>query len=118
MEAVISCTPFYDEVTMLKTSIALAFITLVATPAYGFEVYDGNLKVFEKNTGIQYHRYNVPKEQCLRSRYGRTDSAWPCKIDRRYAPKDVQAERLYIYTTPYRDKLYSPGMARLIETKP
>ena len=105
---------------MLKIYCILILMTAFLSPAAwsGFEVYTGNLKVFEQDIGIKHCSKGIPRTQCLRSRYGRTDTAWPCVIDHRYIPGDVQARRLYIYTTPYRDKVYSPGMRRLIATKP
>lgn len=105
---------------MLKFNCFLILITLLTAPIAwgGFHVHTGNLKVFEDDSAIRYGAHGISNKQCLRSRNGRVDSKWPCVYDRRYVPGDVRNNRLYIYTTPYEDKLYSPGFRRLIATKP
>lgn len=102
----------------ISCSLLLAAILISPTSWAVFHVYTGNLKVYEKDTAVRYGEYGISQEQCLRSRYGRVDCPWPCHIDREYIQGDVQNRRLNIYTTPYRDKEYSPGFRRLIATKP
>ena len=105
---------------MFKISCSLLLAAILISPASWavFHVYTGNLKVYEKDTAVRYGEYSISKEQCLRSRYGQANGAWPCTIDREYIPGDVQANRLFIYTTPYSKKEYSPGFKHLVATKP
>lgn len=105
---------------MFKISCSLLLAAVLISPASwaAFHVYTGNLQVYERDTAVRYGEHGISKDQCLRSRYGRVNSKWPCVIDRAYIPGDVQANRLFIYTKPYRDKEYSPGFKRLIATKP
>lgn len=105
---------------MLKYNWLLILLSLTFSPLSwgGFQVYTGNLTVYEDDSHIHYGSKNISNKQCLRSRYGRVDSAWPCVIHREYLPGDVRNQRLYIETAPYGAKLFSPGLQHLIATKP
>ena len=106
----------------MKRCILVSCLIALATTALpvfaAFNVYTGNLRVVEQDTFIHYGSKPVSNKQCLRSRYGRVDSEWPCVVDHPYIPGDVQNPRLFIYTMPYGKKLYSPGFRELIDSRP